>query len=343
MPKKMDPDTDAGTKVLRVYRKLMGSPCRLYQAKLAEEMNCSSQTIGRIMETIADEVGPALKFGTDCRRRWYQMQPVPKAVSLPQSEELRYLQMCKDLSEHFLGPDLSERIDKIILNLSLSSIGKTDPGDDNYYAKIIGPDYTFFAKGRIDYGRFVDTISKLEHAAEDRVAVTVSYYSPYSDKESNIKCLPLRFAVVGSALYLVCAGLTDRYDFTKLLTLAIHRIKAVKISKHFISKAFKGFDTGDFSLPWQARPSDFRIVFKKGPAVTYIIERTFTDDQKTTKLPGGSLLLTFKSRSLREVVSWCRSFGEELESLTIDGKLVTNIMTSDMNKLFDNPEDPEQH
>lgn len=78
MPSKLDPDARTGDKLLRLFRKLLFDNRRHFQQDLARELNCSPQTVIRLMEQIESAVGIALEMGTEQRRRWYRLNPGEK-------------------------------------------------------------------------------------------------------------------------------------------------------------------------------------------------------------------------------------------------------------------------
>lgn len=72
----------------------------------------------------------------------------------------------------------------------------------------------------------------------------------------------------------------------------------------------------------------FTITFKPGNAVTYVQERQWCKNQKMKILSNGKLELTIVTKSVPEVISWCRGFGDAIVKVTINGKPIENIMTN---------------
>jgi hypothetical protein len=70
MPVKKDPDALPGVKLLRLFRKLMLQGRRHFQADLAEEFDCSQQTIIRLIGDITAVVGDSFDTGFENCRRW---------------------------------------------------------------------------------------------------------------------------------------------------------------------------------------------------------------------------------------------------------------------------------
>ena len=73
----------------------------------------------------------------------------------------------------------------------------------------------------------------------------------------------------------------------------------------------------------------FTITFKPGNAVTYVQERQWCKNQKMNFLSNGELELTIVTKSVPEVISWCRGFGDRVKELKINDELVENIMKNE--------------
>lgn len=102
MPSKLDPDARTGDKLLRLFRKLLFDNRRHFQQDLARELNCSPQTVIRLMEQIENAVGIALEMGMEQRRRWYRLNPGEKGHLGLDFEELRFLTLCRRMAAGIL-------------------------------------------------------------------------------------------------------------------------------------------------------------------------------------------------------------------------------------------------
>ena len=100
--KKLD-DSSYGSKLLRLFRILISDQRRHYLLDLKETLNCSSQTLIRLIEEIEREVGESLEFGKDGRKRWYKMSPLNKDGRLNlDSDDIKFFEICRDLAEPYL-------------------------------------------------------------------------------------------------------------------------------------------------------------------------------------------------------------------------------------------------
>ena len=119
MAYKFDPDSTPGTRLLRLFRRLMLDGRKHYQADLAKEFNCSAQTIIRMAAEIEAVVGAGLETGLEQRRRWYQIRSINRSRLGIEFEEVRYLSICRDLVVAVLPKQILERVERTIFELSV--------------------------------------------------------------------------------------------------------------------------------------------------------------------------------------------------------------------------------
>ncbi len=72
MPAKKDADTSPGAKLLRFVSRLSDGK-KHYQVDLVKELNCSPQTVMRLVTEVESVMGGALTTEIDKGRRWYQL------------------------------------------------------------------------------------------------------------------------------------------------------------------------------------------------------------------------------------------------------------------------------
>ena len=312
MPPKKDQDTTPGIKLLRMFRKLMLDGRRHFQSDLAEEFQCSPQTIIRLAGEIEAVVGASLESGLENRRRWYQIRTISRSRLGLDFEELRYLSVCRDLAGSALPEQVRHRVDDTIFNLSVLMADQGYAGRD----KAQRQQFSFFSKGKIDYTPHFEHIEKLLQAAEERQVCLVRYKAIGKTESREHRFVPVRLVSMNGALYVLGGTLTD--DFTRvhhLINLAIHRIHDVTlIERHFHLDA-PDASPDAFGLPWH-EPKSFTIQFKPGKAAEYVRERIWADEQTLEEAEDGGTILHITTRSEPELMAWVRSFGGEAECLT---------------------------
>lgn len=303
MPQKIDPDATPGIKLLRLFRRLFLDGRRHYQQDLAEELHCSAQTIIRMISEIESVVGVALHSGYDNRRRWYQYVAASGCRTLGLNfEELRFLGICREMASEILPKPVLERLDASLEHLALHL---ADPSHTD-----LGKQFTFYAKGRIDYTPHTAHIEKLIGAAQERRVCLVRYKAPGRETAREHRFLPVRIAAMNNALYALGGQVGTQCDVVERpCNLAIHRVHDVIMTDKHLSFSLPE-EGNSFGLPWH-EPRTFRIHFKAGRVSDYVRERIWADEQKLEDLPDGSVLLELTTRSEPELTAWVRSFGED--------------------------------
>ena len=109
MPKQIQSDKDHGQKVIELFFKLYFSPYEYSLTELARELECSKQTIGRIVDKINSSAeGIKIEDFIKNRRRIFRIkkEKIPaKAMNLSQSE-YGLLQMCCSFTKHLIGKEI---------------------------------------------------------------------------------------------------------------------------------------------------------------------------------------------------------------------------------------------
>lgn len=307
--RKRDTDATTGAKLLRLFQKLMLDGRRQYQADLAVFLNCSKQTVMRLIAEIEGVIGARLETGLDKHRRWYQIKAVSRNRLGLDFEELRYLSICRDLATPYLPEQVRQRVDESIFNFSMLM------ADQGFVEreKTQKRQFAFFSKGRIDYSPHFEHIERLVQAMEEMRICLVRYKAAGKSEAKEHRFAVSRLVCMNNALYALGAGVTEDFKEMRHLTnLAVHRIRDVTLTDEPVLFAIPESDPGMFGLPWH-EPRTFRIRFKAGKAADYVRERIWADTQRLEELKDGSLLLELTTRSEPEVMAWVRSFGEEAE------------------------------
>jgi len=284
---------------------------RHYQSELAEYLECSPQTVGRLAAEIESFVGANLDIGTQDRRRYYQLKSYSGRRTLGLDfEELRYLSICHDLASPQLPKQISERVEKTIFALSALMADPDYERREDAQQRHIG----FKPKGYIDYTAHFELIEKLIEAASKRNVCLVEYKANARNKSKSYFYAPGKIISMNGALYVhghqVSKGLSEKERAT---TFAIHRILDV-------TKTDKAFDfdasidgEGSFGMKWHESKA-FRIHFDKEVA-DYVRERIWSEDQKVEELDDGGLILEVSSVSERELMAWVWSFGDHAQTI----------------------------
>jgi hypothetical protein len=307
VPPKKDQDSTPGVKLLRMFRKLMLDGRRHFQVDLADELQCSSQTVIRLAAEIESVIGASLESGLESRRRWYQIRTISRSCLGLDFEELRYLSVCRDLARQTLPEQIRNRVDDTIFNLSLLMA-------DQGYAdreQVQKRRFSFFSKGKIDYTPHFTNIEKLLQAAEEQRVCLIRYKAIGKADSKEHRFASARLASMNSALYVLGGTLTE--DFTQIrhfMSLAIHRVQDVILTERIFNFGFPEVSPDAFGLPWH-EPKNFSIQFRAGKAAEYVCERIWADEQKLENRGCDGVILHITTRSEPELMAWVRSFGDD--------------------------------
>lgn len=295
-----------GIKLLRLFQKLMLEGRRHYQNDLAEYLECSPQTIGRLITEIEETVGTGLEIGTDNRRRYYQLKSLASRRTLGlEFEELRYLAICHDLAAPHLPDQIAERVEKTIFALSTLMADPDYARREDTQKHQIG----FKPKGYIDYTTHFSLIEKLIDSTHTKSVCLVEYKTT-AQKDSKIYYYaPGKIVSMNGALYVQGYQVSKGYSEQKRpTTFAVHRIVDVTKTDKLFSFDSTVDDAGSFGMKWH-EPKKIRIKFAT-EAADYVRERMWSEDQKIEELEDGGLILEVTTVSEREIMAWVWSFGD---------------------------------
>lgn len=309
MPAKKDIDATYGAKLLKLFRRLMLDGRRHYQIDLASWLNCSKQTVIRLMAEVEAEIGINLESGLDGHKKWYRISSINRSRLGLDFEELRYLAVCRDLAAPYLSEAARSRVDDSIFNMSMLL---ADPAFANRH-EAQKPQYYFFSKGQIDYTPHHDHLELLVQAANEKTACLVQYRAAGREQAREHRFAPGQMVCMNNAIYALGALLTEDFrEIRHYTSFAVHRIHDVTLtSKHF-AFTIPEFDHELFGLPWH-EPKTFRIHFSKGKVADYIRERRWSEKQKIKVQKDKSIILEIVTQSEPELMAWVRSFGEDAE------------------------------
>lgn len=300
-------DASMGNKLLRLFQLLLVDGRRHFQLDLMARMNCSRQTIIRLVGEIEGVIGAQLVSGMEHRQRWYQIRSISRSRLGLDFEELRYLSICRDLATPYLPEQIKKRVDESIFNFSLLMADAAFAERE----KAQGPQFIFHSKGWIDYSPHFGHLEHLVQAIEENRICLVRYKAAGKQDVKEHRFAPHRIVSMNNALYALGAGVTEDFKSMRHLTnLAVHRIEDVTLTDKHITFEIPDSDPGMFGLPWH-EPRTFRIRFKPGRASDYVRERIWADNQRLSELEDGGVLLELTTRSEPELSAWVRSFGEE--------------------------------
>lgn len=315
MPRKIDADQTYGEKVIRLFARLLFSNRPHSLTELAEALDCSKQTVSRILNEIQKSMGVDLERTKSGKQAVYTIKnrKPPPAAYLSKSE-LDLLWMCRAFAERLVGKGLFDEIQQALFK---SQCVVEDGALPNPHL------FATFFPGTVDYTPHQETIRTLIEAMNERRVCKVAYKAAASERATNFHIKPLKIFTHKETLYLHAQRAKDPWqkkwvqpEFDPLL--AIHRFKSVEKADRKVP--FEVPKEYDFE---KAFNQTFGIIKEKsfqveaeftGWAAVYVSERVWSPDQVIEK-DGDKMRIKFTSSSEPEVISWILSFGEHARVL----------------------------
>ena len=309
MPRKRDYDSSYGQKIISLFAKLLFSRRSHSLTELSQMMNCSKQSIMRMVDDITMSYGIEISESYEGRRKYYQIKHAGSIAPINLSEsELSVLQMCRAFTEHLLGGKLFEE--------AARALGKSQtlvPGGKAVSSR----HFASFIPGTIDYTPHHESIHSLIRAMEDRKVCKIIYKSIMAKRAKTFYIKPLKIFSHKDTIYLHAR--MARYpgkpykepDFDPLL--AIHRLKNLEITERSFEFPkdydFEKFFNQNFGV---IKEEAFEVELEfTGYAAKYIAERIWSPDQKLTEKKDGTVKLKFSASSEPELIGWVLSFADE--------------------------------
>jgi predicted DNA-binding transcriptional regulator YafY len=310
MGEKIDIYRSYGEKLISLFARLLFSGESYSLTELARMLNCSKQTVLRLMEDIRKAYGVDVEESYSSNKKYFRLKRPGAAKSpYPLSElELSVLRMCRDFTSHLLGKKLFEEATR--------AIGKTQVllpqgphGDGNHFG--------VFRPGTIDYTPYHDSICTLLTAMDEGKVCRLTYKAIMESRSKTFHIKPLKLFSKDDTIYLLAQlakepGMPYREpDYDPLL--AVHRIRKVEIT----DRRFDPPQNYDFEKIYNKhfgviKDDAFEVEVEFcGWAARYVSERTFSPDQKIRKMSGDKIRVSFAASSEPEVIAWVLSFGAQ--------------------------------
>jgi len=310
MPEKLNIYGSYGEKLISLFAKLLFTKESYSLTSLARMLNCSKQTVLRLVCDIQRAYGVEIDEMIKGNQKYYQLttkKDIPPAFRLTE-REMQVLYMCRAFTEHLLGKKLFDEAAQALEKSQTLLTGKASPSEKHFSS---------FRTGYIDYTPHRDKIITLIEAINDRRICKISYRAVMSSRTKTLYIKPLKIFSYQDTVYLharIAKIPGKRYyepEFDPLL--AVHRFKFVEKTERIyeiphnydFDKIFKQ----NFGV---MKEDEFEVEIEfKGWATKFVRERIWSPDQKIEKIGRNKILLTFMASSEPELISWVLSFGEE--------------------------------
>jgi len=317
MPKKKDPYSSYGQKLISLFASLLFSRQRHSLIELSRMLSCSKQTVLRLVDDIKMSYGVDIEESIESRKKYFRLirrVGVDPTLNLTESE-ISILQMCRAFTEHLLGRQLFEDAAQALLK-SQAHLPENQRVDSRHFAS--------FIPGSIDYTDHHQTIRRLIQAMDDKKVCEVTYKRIMADRAKTFYIKPLKIFSHIDTIYIHAR--MARYpgkpfkepDFDPLL--AVHRIQKLELTERSYEfhkdYDFEKFFNQNFGV---IKEEAFEVVLEfTGYWADYVSERMWSPDQKQTRKKDGTVKLTFSASSEPELISWILSFGDGVKVIKPD-------------------------
>ncbi|NVM23327.1 MAG: WYL domain-containing protein [Desulfobacterales bacterium] len=301
-----------GEKLISLFARLLFSRESHSLTDLARMLNCSKQTVLRLVGDIQKAYLVNIEENLKGNRKYYRINRRFLPSLFLTETEVNVLYMCRTFAEHLLGHEQFEEATRALLK-SRDLLPEKKTGTPQHFAS--------FRPGSIDYTPHQNTIRTIIEAMEKHKICKINYRALGAEKGKTFYIKPLKLFSHQDTVYLHARKARTpgkQYktpDFDPLL--AVHRIKKVGITE----KDFEFPKNYDFEKLFNRqfgiiKEDTFKVTVEfSGWAANYAAERIWSPDQKITKKKGGNTLLTFTASSEPELISWLLSFGDEAKLL----------------------------
>ena len=310
MAEKLDIYRSYGQKLVSLFARMLFTGASYSLTELSKLLGCSKQSVIRLVNDIRMAYGVDIEENIRGNRKFYRLVKQGKATPvIPLTEsELTALQMCKTFTEHLLGDQFYHEATRALeKNLSLTSGTGGLPSRN----------FASFCTGTIDYTPHQETIRILIEAMNTSKVCQITYQAIMQKKAKTYHVKPLKIFAYRDTMYLHARlgrepGKSYREpDFDPLL--AIHRLKKVEITdRGFEYPADYNFENV-FDKNFGFMKDDcFEVEVEfTGWAAQYVTERTWSPDQKISRIDDEKIRIIFSASSDVELIAWILSFGDE--------------------------------
>ncbi|MBW1743958.1 MAG: WYL domain-containing protein, partial [Deltaproteobacteria bacterium] len=226
MPKKRDAYRSYGEKLISLFARLFFSRESHSLTDLARMLNCSKQTVLRLVRDIERAYLVNIEETFEGNRKYFRIKrPIAPPVFLTEME-FSVLYMCRTFAEHLLGRHQFEEATHALLK-SRALLPDDKAPTAQHFAS--------FRPGTIDYTPHQNTIRTIIEAMESKKVCKVTYQAIWHGKSKTFYVKPLKLFSHQDTVYLharMARSHGKPYkepDFDPLL--AVHRIKKLEMTE----------------------------------------------------------------------------------------------------------------
>ncbi len=195
MPEKKDYYSSYGQKLISLYAKLLFTQRSHSLIELSRMLNCSKQTVLRLVDDIRRSYGVKIEEFLEGKRKYYRIKRLSgstPSINVTESE-LNALYMCKAFTEHLMGKKTFEEASQA-LEKNQATLSPEKAPSPKHFAS--------FISGSIDYTPHQDTIRVLIDAMVSSRICKITYKSIMAARTKTFYIKPLKIFSHKDSVYL---------------------------------------------------------------------------------------------------------------------------------------------
>lgn len=316
MPPRQDQHGNASRKTLSLFSLLLFTGKAYSLVHLSEILNCSRQTVLRMIEQIERSGEGSIEKWQEGGQNFYRIRaPRQRPRVNVRPEEIEHLVLCRDMLGHLLPQGVRASVEKVTHKTTtlLEDFAQREPA----LSQLAHAE----TRGRIDYTPFEPLLEALTRAIRKRQVLEIVYLAPQRTEPKTHEMVPVRIVAFHEALYVRGWRVTERGapEVVNATMLALHRMQRLTPTRRILpEESCRELPPLDEALHFgvaAANPPFAVTVRFFPPAARYVAERRWSAEQTLTQHPDGSVILELTARSELEVIKWVLGFGCEAECL----------------------------
>jgi len=309
-----------GEKLIRLYHLLLTAHKWFATRELEIALNCSKQTVARLVRDLSLAGVPiAEDENLESRRRIkpkaYRIENRPQKWPAVSPMEIALLEMARSFSSHLMG-----HVQADATNLALMKIG-----GGNWQAA-----FGCYSPGRINYAPHQQKIQRLIEAIAERHVCRVRYRKIEGAQARELWIRPHMLVANQDTVYLHAALARDHRSGRagQALLLAVHRLERVMATHDTFAPPDTMQIESDFNATFGIiKQEPFWVRLRLwGWAAAFARERHWSEGERYLEKSDGALELIFQAASPYELLGQVLWFGDQAKIMAPDW-LVAQMQT----------------
>lgn len=307
-------DSKPAEKILALYTTLLVSPKALSLTEIAGKLDCSKQTVCRLIDQMESSQFGRLLRENQGRQAYYRLEKPKRQPGVAiNAQGLEQLALCREFMLRLLPPSMHRHMET-----SLGQAVAYLEEDAEAPVPDIGGG---ISKGTIDYTPFEAILNNLITGISKKRVCLVNYRSKRNKTPKSYCIAPVKLLAYHECIYVIAYRVTDKgvvkIVYEAPMHLALQRFISCELTRRTAKDLPGPPSTPQLLGIMEGEPFDVTAKFS-AHAATYAAEREWSAGQKLEELPNGEIIMQLKARNKAECIAWILGFGPEAEILQPD-------------------------